>query len=114
MQDNPTSENADFPDAKPLGNSRLMKQILIGLVSGGVLLGGGIAFANNSGHHKAQKTVKAADSVATPEFEQNMKKIQAMKDEETRGDPNSLMPQMRNGEAGLTLQSFKRRMQPPL
>jgi hypothetical protein len=101
MQDKTTSENTDFPDAKPLGNSKLMKQILIGLVSGGVLLGGGIAVANSGGHHKTQKTAKAADSVATPEYEQNMKKIQAMKDEEMKGDPNSLMPQMKNGEAGL-------------
>ena len=96
-----SSENTDFPDSKPLGNSKLMKQILIGLVTGGVLLGGGIAVANSSGHHKAQKTSKVADSVATPEYEQNMKKIKALQDEQMRGDPNSLMPQMRNGEEGL-------------
>jgi hypothetical protein len=100
-QERPTSENTDFPDAKPLGNSKLMKRILIGLLGGGVVLGGVITVANSGGHHKTQKTAKAADSVATPEYEQNMKKMKAIQEEQLRGDPNSLMPQMKSGETGL-------------
>lgn len=93
------ADTTDFPETKPLGNKKLIKQIVLGAVAGLSLLGGGVAVAN-SGHKAPKVTKNAADSVATPEYEQNMKNLKKMKDEQLRGDPNSMLPQVKNGEQG--------------